>query len=165
MRLKRIVKNGTIVLYGLIMTSGMLFSLTPFARRGLPFVPRALTVFAYGTIAPYQGYASESFDWGVSGLSENGTWEAIDTSAYEPFIRGEGIYRHFRMLFRFEGTDAELKAHFERLADQIRKLEAARGKTYGPIRFEWWEWPISPEGYDALKREPFLKKTFVTDVP
>lgn len=157
MRCKRTLQHCVLAVYGTALLSG--FGFTMF-RSGLPFVPEKLTMFAYGTMAPFQGYNPYVGEWNVSGRSADGTWHTIDTLPYEPYLRGERIFRELHLLYRVEHKDERLRF----LASRLAQLEAEQGKKYEQIRFEWWQWPASPAGFDALKQGAFIRKELIAEL-
>lgn len=158
--MRRLLLNGILVAYAVVIASGFAYAM---ARYEMPLVPRRIMLFAYGSLAPYQSITVTGKEWRVEGLDENGEWEEIDTSSYEPFLQGERLARQHTMLFRIPRSKEHAEAHFGRIADELRKLEAERGRNYGSIRLYWLEWPASPAGYRHLKQEPFIEEFFVAE--
>lgn len=38
-------------------------------------------------------------------------------------------------------------------------------ENYVSVRLTWQEWPASPEGFEAMRREPHITNYFITEVP
>ena len=130
----------------------------------LPGIPWPVLRYFYGMMAPYQGYSTVNADLLAEGKNPDGTWERIDLDRYYPMIRGNRImYRRLRS-FLSQGEAAHQQKYTE-LATLLLKREKRRGETYAAVRLTWQEWPVSPLGWDALRREPLIKNYPLTEVP
>jgi hypothetical protein len=148
----------------LLILSFLWFSAGGFAytmtHRWPRFIPWQLTAISYGMMGPWQSYTVENARLIAYGETTLGTWEPIDLEAYYPFLRGEAGIR--MMLRPFLAKRGE---KYQELAQQLRALEAKRGRPYGRVRLYWEKWPKSPLGFEALRQEPYVTRTFVTQAP
>lgn len=121
-------------------------------------------VFSYGMMAPYQGVERKATDIRAEGMDDHGAWRTIDLTPYYPVGSGETIARRYLFPFRAEG-DEEMKDAYARMAAQLLRHEAERGTRWKKIRVSWQEWPLSTEGYEALRHAPFVTSTVLAEIP
>lgn len=107
-------------------------------------------------MAPYQGYSENNFAMIAEGQSPNGQWTKIDIDSYFPGSRGERGFRTFLLSFRTRGAETTTEG-YRALAEQIRRREEALGRSWNEVRLSFESWPVSPEGFDAQRRAPFVE--------
>ncbi|TSC78805.1 MAG: hypothetical protein G01um101425_964 [Candidatus Peregrinibacteria bacterium Gr01-1014_25] len=127
----------------------------------LPFL-HAAVFFSYAMAAPYQGDTWWNGALAAEGRHPDGTWEAIELTPYFPMGNGEANARMFLRSLKPAGR------RFAAAVDiglQLQAREAEQGRTYDRVRVLWEEWPRSPEGFAALRREPyFTLRRVIADV-
>ena len=159
--LRRLLAHGFVLCYLALTASAFFFTMT---KIPVPLIPERLLRFSYGMMAPYQGYSTVIGDLLAEGERSDGTWETIDLDPYYPMILGNQLM--FRQLRSFERDgEAVHKEKYTELARLLRDREEWRGRAYEAVRLTRIEWPTSPAGFAALRREPFLTKYFITQVP
>lgn len=184
MPVKKFLQHAFVLIYLTITLSAFLFTMTK--KEVFPFIPWRVTRYAYGMMAPYQGYSEYNVDLLAEGkrnepglvlrlrpasqgsaqddMGSNETWEVIDLDPYYPMMhRGSAImYKRLRS-FLVDGEDIH-KQKYDELASLILKQERARGRAYEAVRLTWEEWPRSPEGFDAMRREENITEYFITEI-
>jgi hypothetical protein len=144
-----------IVLFFLAVTAGGL-AYTVF-RIDVP-VLHTFARFSYQTMSPYQGYQSVHRDFAIEGQTSAGDWERIPVSRYMPGRRGERFVRSGFQSFANRG-DAAKRDAYNRFALRVRYAEASDGRMYDVVHVFVEEWPLSPNGIDALRMPPHLNRT------
>jgi hypothetical protein len=158
---RRGLRHAGILFYLLVTFAAFLFTMT---RVRVPVLPWPLVAFSYGMMAPYQGYHPWNGDLRAEGLAASGGWERVDLSPYFPFGRGEANIRTFFLTFRARG-ESELRDQERKFARQVWVRESESGRTYRHLRMWREQWPASPLGFDALRREPFVTTELLSQVP
>ncbi len=112
--------------------------------------------FFFGMMAPYQGYSLQNVEMVAEGKRANGTWERIDVQSYFPGSRGERNFRSF--LLDFRTSDEAAKIAYKKFAGLVRTHESIHGKLYDEVRITFDAWPVSPEGWYAMRKPPFVQR-------
>ena len=159
-RARAILLNSILLAYLAITLAGFLFTMF---RVRLP-LPWILIRWSYNMMAPYQGDTDFNEELVAEGLAANDVWARIDLSPYLPFGDGERNVRMYLRSFRKSEDELALGAYQE-LAKQLFAREKDQGKAWMAVRLTWEEWPRSPEGFDALRKEPHLVRTFIVTYP
>jgi hypothetical protein len=113
-------------------------------------LPKHVTRFFYGLMAPYQGYNTRNLELVADGKKPDGSWERIDRAPYLPGSHGERYFRGAMLSSRVRGPE-RTRRDYETFARRLTELEAERGKAYAEIRLQIETWPTSPDGYEALR--------------
>lgn len=150
MSVKQTLQHIVLIVYLIISFTGLLFTLFRYAT---PFVPYRLMHFAYGMMAPYQGYITEDWELVAEGKVPGGEFEVISLEKYLPYQRGEKIMRGGLVTFRAIDHDLMI-AQYTKLAAHLLELEKEKG--YEQIRLSIHSWPSSPIGYEALRVKEFI---------
>jgi hypothetical protein len=157
---RRLITNIFLIPYLLLTAYAFFFTMV---RIELPAIPHRVLFFFYGMMAPYQGYTTYNFDLLAEGKKVDGVWERIDLDPYYPMILGHRVM--FRRLRSFHAAGEALsKQKYTELAMLLQKHEAEKGRTYESIRLMWQTWPMSTDGWDALRREPFVTNYPLTEI-
>jgi hypothetical protein len=158
-----LLRHAFLLLYLFVTVSAFLYTFTITALR-VPGIPYLVLRWAYGMMAPYQG----DNEWNRALLVEarlpDGTWTPVDISRYMPYGFGERNAREFFRVFEPKG-DAYKKQKIGEFASQILAKERARGMPYAALRVSFEDWPRSPGGFEHLRHDPFIDRTFLIQVP
>lgn len=161
MNIQRLLQHLAITVYIAMTVGGLSYTLF---RYVLPGVPHSVLQFSYGMMAPYQTYRTFNEDLTAHGMREDGVWERINLDEYLPFLRGERAMRSYLMTFRIQG-ERVLYTKYSELAEQIQRLERARGRDWKGIQLTLEKWPMSPAGYEYLHQDPFIETEFLIQIP
>jgi hypothetical protein len=74
----------------------------------------------------------------------------IDLHPYFLKSPSERVFQALLLSFRARGKEAG-KGAYDRLSAEIRRLEETGGREYTEVRLFFEEWPVSPEGFEALR--------------
>ncbi|MDP7069546.1 MAG: hypothetical protein QF815_03380 [Candidatus Peribacteraceae bacterium] len=133
-------------------------------RYSIPYYPIVLRNYHYGMMAPFQGYDRMNIELIAEGKSENGQWERIDIDQYLPYGRGEKSMRAGLTSFRFKGKEALADA-YRRIALRMQQLEQDRDRTWSSVRLATEKWPMSKDGYEALRNESNITRIDLVQIP
>lgn len=159
MDLKKYLQHVLILAYLAVTAAALLYTL---AGKFTP-IPWGITRFFYGMMAPYQGYPKTSEALVAEGLTDAG-WEIIPIEQYQPYMRGEKGFRINQMSFRALYDDDEVERQYGLFLAQLRIFESEEGRTYSKLRLWEERWPMSPEGFETLRQEPFLKRSLLAEI-
>jgi hypothetical protein len=159
MSLRRIIAHGLVAAYLLVTLSAFLFTM---ARIRVPGIPRQVLLWSYGMMAPYQRDGQWAYALRAEGEHPDGRRERIELGGYFPFGRGETLLRQHLMSFKLLGEDVR-SMKFVELAWRILDAERAAGRGYAVVRLSGEKWDRSPAGYEALRAEPFVDVTPITE--
>lgn len=112
-------------------------------RIRVPGVPWPFLRFAYGTMAPYQGFSTVNSFFRAEGELENGVFESIDLQSYLHLPQGEFIILFFRLK---NHTSSSLQP-YQYVAQRLFEEENKRGKKYRSARLLVEQWPMSVRGF------------------
>jgi hypothetical protein len=149
-------RHAVIIAYLCITLGGLAFTLW---RIEIPLL-RTFARFSYQTMSPYQGYRTVHQDLVLEGRTATGEWETISVERYLPGRRGERFVRSGFLSFANRG-DAALHAAYDRFALRVQHAEVAAGRSYATVQVYQEQWPISPDGIDALRMPPHVVRTLV----
>ena len=158
---KRIVQHAIVVAYLAITLAALfrtLFGVYP------PFLPERLVYTSYAMMAPYQAKSDLNAQLRIEGKMPNGDWIDIPLTRYIPFGRGERSYRSYMPGIRFTRPDI-LEESYEQFARDILRWEHHHGSTIESVRLFWDQWPLSPDGFEALRKAPDLDSHLLVIVP
>jgi hypothetical protein len=164
---RRIAAHVIIVAYLLLSLEA--FTYTMF-RRHIGMFPWPLAGYFYAMMAPYQGYMRWNFDFLAQGKRPDGTWEMIDLLPYYPsYSRGQRNIRQSLLMVRWKGErqhDPEmLHQRYKDLARLLQQQEARQGRPYDGIRLWRQDWPMSHEGYEALREPIYSQFMLIAELP
>ena len=133
-------------------------------------LPWGVVRYFYALMAPYQGFRIWNMDLLAEGKREDGSWERIDLAPYYPsYSRGQTNVRQELLMLHWRGQawgDPTFRHRtYESLALRLQQEEAKRGRPYVAIRLTWEEWPPSPAGYEFLRRDPYMKRWPLAQIP
>lgn len=150
MRLRSVLRHAVVISYLLITIGGLGY--TVFRIR--PPLPEILWRYSYATMAPFQGNSPRNSDVAAEGLRTDGVWERIDLTRYVPQSTG---WRTVRLSLREipEGRRAET---YDAMAHLLLERERARGNLYEAVRLMSEYWYASPNGYEAMRRDPYVER-------
>lgn len=159
MHFKKIASHLLIVVYLVITASGALYS---FTRYAVPFIPFRVMWFSYGMMAPYRGLDDHASSMSVEGRRAGELeWEVFSIDQYEwPFMRAEKIVRWSSMPFATM-SDEMNRLRYKSAAEKILEYH----DQYESVRLVWEQWPLSYEGYETHRREPFVHRKILIQVP
>jgi len=161
MSLRRVLTHTLIITYLFLTAYAFFFTMV---RQKISIVPEGVLHFFYGMMAPYQGYTTYNFDLLAEGKNEEGQWETINLDPYYPMLLGHQVmYRRLRT-FHYEGEE-ESRHGYTKLAELLRKHEEEKGEIYTSVRLTWQTWPMSPFGWDAMRREEHITSYPLTETP
>jgi hypothetical protein len=158
-----ILRHVLLGAYLYVTLAAFLFAFTINTVR-LPGIPYRVLLWAYGMMAPYQGDDEWNGALRVEARGPDSAWQTIDIARYMPYGFGERNAREFFRVFEVGGEDAQ-KEKVTEFARQLLEREQARGMPYRAIRISFEKWPRSPGGFEQLRLEPFIQRTFLTQVP
>lgn len=125
------------------------------------FFPYEPVRYAYGMMAPYQGFSRERGEILAEGRLPDGSWEVIDLSPYYPVIPGERNLRE--VWWMWGGRSGDREADRVRYARTLLTLERAKGNAYEAVRVSWQRWPSMTGGYRDLKVPAFTQTELLAD--
>ena len=160
MNRKTLFQHLVIICYILVTFAGFCYTMF---RVWIPGVPRKLTIFSYGMMAPYQSYRTFNEELIAEGRVPGGAWEEINLDPYLPYIRGEKAHRSYLVSFRYGGKDIDEK--YREYARRVQQLEAQRGREWSGVRLTLEKWPMSPAGYEYLRVDTFAERNIVSQIP
>ena len=158
MRFQRALQH--LVIYVFIASTLSGFSYAWF-RYKIPGVPKFFRQWSYGMMAPYQTYRTKNEELVAEGRIGN-EWKRIDLDQYLPYIRGEKAMRSYLVTFRKRGDDY-WPAKYVEYGEKVQMMEALRGREWEEVRLFLEQWPMSPEGYEYLRKVEFIEKTPIAD--
>jgi hypothetical protein len=153
-----VFQQGIIFFYLSVTVAAFIYTMT---RIAVVF-PKPLIMIAYGMMAPYQADSEWNTDFIAEGYRD-GAWQRIDLGRYYPFGFGETNVRKHLITFHWRDPESEQRARAS-MALQILAHERARGNSYASLRIIREEWPRSAEGFDALRKKPFINAQILIEV-
>ena len=159
--MKRVLLEIVVIVFLVGTAAGM--SLTLF-RYHIPGVPLFVAKFHYRLMAPFQGYDRQNVELVADGKDADGTWRQINLDPYFPYGRGERSLRAALLSFKFRGKDVQLAA-YHRMALRIQELEQERGRAWSSVRLVAEYWPMSSDGYLALRTPANVDRKLLTETP
>ena len=155
----RTFQHALLVVYFTILVAAFGYTMLR-VRTGYlwPFVK-----FEYMMMAPFQSYAKFNQELVIFGQRDD-VWEEIDLAPYFPVLLGE---RNIRETNLYIGKDygMDRRMQYEVMAQRILAIEEKAGRTYDSLRFEWWTWPASADGYHALKNREHAEDEIIFTYP
>lgn len=158
MTLQRTLQMSVVVFYLAVTCAAFIYVMT----RIRVLFPEPVVIFAYGMMAPYQADSEWNTDFIAEGL-QGTAWHPIDLAPYYPFGFGETNVRKHLITFHWRGAESDQRARASQ-ALQILALERRRGHSYTAVRIIQQQWPRSPEGFDALRKKPYMTSEVLTEV-
>lgn len=160
--IRRILLHAVLLAYLAVTAVALVRTMT---GRWLPGIPPAIAYYAFGMMAPYQGYATRNEELVAEGLLPDGSWQTIDLKPYLPFGFGERNVRGYKMTVRRIYGPEALPAYYTSLARQLLERERVHGNAFTRVQLHWDIWPVSPEGFYNLKIPAFTDSTVLATTP
>lgn len=166
-RIGRIFTHLVILLFLVVQLDAFVYTMS---HRHVGLFPWTVTRFFYALMAPYQGFKEWNEEVVAEGQRSDGTWEQIDLQRYYPtYTRGQRVTRQLLTTVEWQGArrgDPQLLTRrYAALAEQLRSRESASGRSYVSIRLWREDWPVSPDGYAALRLPAFTSRTLLVQAP
>lgn len=134
----------------------------------LPLLQK-ISHFSYATMAPFQVFDRENAEIIADGLQRDGSWVSISLKQYLPLPQGERYAWTALWSIAVQKSDVQddpgRMPGYRRMAELLLQQERKRGNPLTAVRLVVETWPISSEGYLALRHPPFLQRTLIVQVP
>lgn len=144
MAFSRIVRHALVLAYLAVLAFAMSHAL--FRTGGGPLGP--IVEFAYGMVAPFQGYAGVNEGLQADGERADGAWEGIDLAPYFPVSDGERSMREERVYRN--------SPFHEPFAEKLLSLHP----EYARVRLSWSQWTLDLDGHRANAHAPTQEEIF-----
>lgn len=152
MKTQRIVGH---IFFGYFLLISIATFVYTVSRVALPVPPWWLVDFNFGVVGPFQRYNDFNQEVIAEGLLDDGTWERIDIIPYMPVALPSE--RSFRLRLDFlSEKPAERTAGHRTIAETILAKERAQGHPYTSVRLVIEAWPVSTEGFEAMRKPPLI---------
>ena len=152
---RRLVQHSIVFGYLAITFGAFVYTMSR-----IEILPKWVTRWSYGMMAPYQGDTPWNADFVYEGRLPGGAWKRIDIDAYMPYGFGE---RNARKFFRVY-DDAARRGKFAGFALLLLDRERAHGRPYEAVRITYEQWDRSPAGYEFLRLPAFTMRQLLTEV-
>lgn len=130
---------------------------------------RQISTFSYATMAPFQAAMAENAEIVADGLREDDVWAPIPLEQYLPLPPGERMGWTALWSIALERSDPQDDPGripgYRRMAELVLLQKQRKGTPLSAVRLSLETWPVSPEGYLALRHPPFTQRTLIVEVP
>ena len=163
---RRIGLHVLIVAFLLLQTEAFLHTMF---RQEFGIFPWRLTRYFYALMAPYPGYKVWNYELVAEG-KKDGEWRVIDLLPYYPgYTRGQRNTRNGMISVYWQSQERNdpglIARKYGELAISVQSHEAEHGNAYDAVRIWREDWPMSPNGYEALRLPQFSSRVLLGQTP